>query len=142
MHLRYSCQAGGLAPARLILRAAARIGYRQRRFQRVEPRGEIGAAEADAEAIGGGARQLRAIDARRQQQHAMLLDQPGAKGLDPVGAGVARKAHDAAIGPVPAEELGMRVEEIMQQRDIVGGNAAVARQDALTRLERDRRQHL
>jgi hypothetical protein len=72
----------------------------------------------------------------------MLRDPPPAKRLDPLGPAIARIADDPAIGSVPIEKIGALGEKRRQERQILCGDAPVAHEKPITRLQRDLRQYL
>jgi hypothetical protein len=72
----------------------------------------------------------------------VLHEQAPAKRLDPLGVAIARVTDDPAIGPVPIEKIVMLGEKPCEERQILRGDAPVAREKPVTRLQRDLRQHL
>src|SRR6185312_16216628 len=114
----------------------------QPRPQYLETHTDIAAPVAYSEPVLRNRRQLRPIDARRQQQDASLLHQALRKHLDAFGALVAGKSDAPAVGHGPLEKVRIVTEELLELRQVARHEGAIALEDPLARPEGDARQHL
>lgn len=100
------------------------------------------AADADAEAVGGGGGELGAVDAGGQQQDARFFGQAGAEFFHAVVAEVAGVGDAAAVWGLPLEEAGVLGEEGVEEGQVGCDEGPVAVQDRGAGLERDAGQDL
>src|ERR1700749_3869042 len=94
-------------------------------LQRGERHREIAPAKSYPKVASRRLRYRRAINARRQKENAMLLDQPRAKRLHTLPAFVLRVTYDSAFRRMAGEQIGMCREELRQQCEVALGDKPI-----------------